>query len=128
MHCRPVGIGRRAPGKVLRLITPIGCAAIRTPVRSLNLKPQLPLPDLQPSYWPRQGRSGRGVQHRLAVRPDQLPLKDILALVQETYTGNVGSEYMHITNTEEKRWIQQRVNPTGQAGAGRRSAAGYCRC
>jgi 2-oxoglutarate dehydrogenase E1 component len=41
--------------------------------------------------------------------PDQLPLKDILALVQESYTGTVGSEYMHITSTEEKRWIQQRL-------------------
>ena len=41
--------------------------------------------------------------------PDQLPLRDILEMVQEAYTGNVGSEYMHIIRTEEKRWIQQRL-------------------
>ncbi|MCE1649681.1 hypothetical protein LWT35_23650, partial [Enterobacter hormaechei] len=25
------------------------------------------------------------------------------------YCGSIGAEYMHITNTEEKRWIQQRL-------------------
>ncbi len=36
-------------------------------------------------------------------------LRDIIALVQEIYCGSVGSEYMHITNTQEKRWIQKRL-------------------
>ncbi|MGV6825800.1 MAG: thiamine pyrophosphate-dependent enzyme, partial [bacterium] len=40
---------------------------------------------------------------------DRLTLREILSLVREVYTGSVGSEYMHITNTEEKRWIQQRL-------------------
>jgi 2-oxoglutarate dehydrogenase E1 component len=30
-------------------------------------------------------------------------------MVRETYCGTVGSEYMHITSTQEKRWIQQRI-------------------
>jgi 2-oxoglutarate dehydrogenase E1 component len=41
--------------------------------------------------------------------PDRMVLKDILELVQTVYTGTVGSEYMHITSTTEKRWIQQRL-------------------
>ncbi|WP_456415314.1 2-oxoglutarate dehydrogenase E1 component [Thiolapillus sp.] len=41
--------------------------------------------------------------------PERLPLKEILELVQIVYTGTVGSEYMHITDTVEKRWIQQRL-------------------
>jgi len=41
--------------------------------------------------------------------PDRLPLKHILYLVQKVYTSTTGSEYMHITDTEEKRWIQQRL-------------------
>ena len=41
--------------------------------------------------------------------PDRMPLKKILNLIQRVYTGTVGSEYMHITDTEEKRWIQQRL-------------------
>jgi 2-oxoglutarate dehydrogenase E1 component len=41
--------------------------------------------------------------------PRQAALRDILETVRETYCGHVGSEYMHITDTEEKRWIQQRL-------------------
>jgi 2-oxoglutarate dehydrogenase E1 component len=41
--------------------------------------------------------------------PERLPLRDILEIVRSVYTGTVGSEYMHITSTREKRWIQQRL-------------------
>ena len=33
-------------------------------------------------------------------------LKEILEILCETYCGSIGAEYMHITNTTEKRWIQ----------------------
>jgi 2-oxoglutarate dehydrogenase E1 component len=97
--------------KVLRLINAYRVRGHQNAdLDPLGLKPQLPLPDLQPSYY------GLGKEDMDTVfntgslfAPDQLPLKDILALVKETYTGKVGSEYMHITNTEEKRWIQQRI-------------------
>jgi 2-oxoglutarate dehydrogenase E1 component len=41
--------------------------------------------------------------------PDRLPLREIVGMVRETYCGTVGSEYMHITSTQEKRWIQKRL-------------------
>ena len=41
--------------------------------------------------------------------PDRLPLKKIVYLLRKVYTSTTGSEYMHITDTEEKRWIQQRL-------------------
>lgn len=41
--------------------------------------------------------------------PDRMPLREIIAMVEQTYCGTVGSEYMHITNTQEKRWIQKRL-------------------
>jgi len=40
---------------------------------------------------------------------DFMPLRDIIELLKEVYTGSVGSEYMHITDTDEKRWVQQRL-------------------
>jgi len=40
---------------------------------------------------------------------DRMTLREILAFVQEVYGGNVGSEYMHMTDTTQKRWIQERV-------------------
>jgi 2-oxoglutarate dehydrogenase E1 component len=41
--------------------------------------------------------------------PDRMTLRDIIALARQIYCGSVGSEYMHITNTVEKRWIQKRL-------------------
>ena len=35
-------------------------------------------------------------------------LRDIIEAVRSTYCGNIGVEYMYITDTEQKRWIQKR--------------------
>ena len=40
---------------------------------------------------------------------DSLTLGEIVANLQRTYCDTVGAEYMHIVNTEEKRWMQQRL-------------------
>lgn len=42
------------------------------------------------------------------VGPEQMPLREILRAVRETYCGSIGVEYMYITDTQQKRWIQQR--------------------
>ena len=42
------------------------------------------------------------------VGPQKLPLSDILSRLKQTYGGNVGVEYMHITTSAEKHWVQQR--------------------
>ncbi len=41
--------------------------------------------------------------------PDQATLREILDIVRTTYCGTVGAEYMHIVETSQKRWIQQRL-------------------
>ncbi len=38
-----------------------------------------------------------------------LSLREILQILRETYCRTVGAEYMHITDTREKRWIQRRL-------------------
>ena len=43
------------------------------------------------------------------VGPDEATLEDILQALNRTYCGTVGAEYMHITATAEKRWIQQQL-------------------
>ena len=40
------------------------------------------------------------------VGPDTASLKEILNIVESTYLKSIGAEYMHITDTNEKRWIQ----------------------
>ena len=44
-----------------------------------------------------------------AVSKDTMKLKDLHKALEQTYCGSVGAEYMHITDTEEKRWIQQQL-------------------
>jgi 2-oxoglutarate dehydrogenase E1 component len=43
-----------------------------------------------------------------AVGQDKMQLGELYSALQNTYCGSVGAEYMHITDTDEKRWIQQR--------------------
>jgi 2-oxoglutarate decarboxylase len=38
-----------------------------------------------------------------------MPLRDILGVLRNSYCRTVGVEYMHITDPEERDWIQQRV-------------------
>jgi 2-oxoglutarate dehydrogenase E1 component len=38
-------------------------------------------------------------------------LKDILALLKETYCRSIGVEYMHLQDPEERQWLQERMEP-----------------
>jgi len=43
---------------------------------------------------------------------DILQLGELVNALKATYCGSIGAEYMHITDTEEKRWLQQRLEPS----------------
>ena len=43
--------------------------------------------------------------------PEEAPLKNILDDLKKTYCSTVGAEFMHIVDTQEKRWLQQRLEP-----------------
>ena len=36
-------------------------------------------------------------------------LGQLVDALKRTYCGAIGAEYMHLTNTDEKRWLQQRL-------------------
>jgi 2-oxoglutarate dehydrogenase E1 component len=40
------------------------------------------------------------------VGPKSATLKEIVDILTRTYCGSIGAEYMHITDTAEKRWLQ----------------------
>lgn len=44
-----------------------------------------------------------------AVAQETMQLKDLYTALNKTYCGSIGAEYMHMTNTEQKRWVQQRL-------------------
>ncbi|MEI6897685.1 MAG: 2-oxoglutarate dehydrogenase E1 component [Psychromonas sp.] len=44
-----------------------------------------------------------------AAANETIILRDLVASLKRTYCGSLGAEYMHITDTEEKRWLQNRI-------------------
>jgi len=44
-----------------------------------------------------------------AVRNGVATLREILRILEETYCGTVGVEYLHIQDPEQKAWVQKRV-------------------
>ncbi len=76
----------------------------------LKLRDRPPVHDLDPSFQNlTEADMDRAFNTGSLVAHSQLPLREILALVREVYVGTLGSEYMHIIKTEEKRWIQKRL-------------------
>lgn len=45
----------------------------------------------------------------LFFNKDSMKLSDIIAELEKTYCKSIGYEFMHIVNTQEKAWLQQRV-------------------
>ena len=44
--------------------------------------------------------------------PDRLALKDIIDICSNTYCGSIGVEYMHIGETDQRQWLQRRLENT----------------
>lgn len=83
----------------------------RAKLDPLGLWVQDEVPDLDPAF---HGLTAEDFKESFnvgsfAFGKDTLPLSELHQLLQQTYCGSIGAEYMHITNTEEKRWIQQRI-------------------
>ena len=43
---------------------------------------------------------------------DRLPLRNIIANLKAIYCGSIGSEYMHIADTQIRRWLINRIETT----------------
>ncbi len=87
-------------------------------VRQANLDPLKQLekpyiPELDPLFYGlTEEDMGTVFNTGSLVGPDFVPLRKILQLLQHTYCGSVGVEYMYMTDTEQKRWIQNRIEGT----------------
>ncbi|MCU5774202.1 2-oxoglutarate dehydrogenase E1 component [Erwiniaceae bacterium BAC15a-03b] len=84
--------------------------------QSANLDPlglwkQEAVPDLDPAFHDLSDADFQETFNvgSFAIGKETMKLADLFAALEQTYCGSIGAEYMHITNTEEKRWIQQRI-------------------
>jgi len=76
----------------------------------LKLNPRPPSPELDLGYY---GLSERDLDHTFPAGDlaggKQMRLRDIIALLAQTYCGHIGPEFMHITDSARKHWIQNRL-------------------
>ncbi|MFT5132971.1 MAG: 2-oxoglutarate dehydrogenase E1 component [Gammaproteobacteria bacterium] len=67
-----------------------------------------PVPDLDPAFHGLDESDMDTVFNTGSLfAADEATLREILSIVRNTYCRNIGAEYMHINETEQKRWIQQ---------------------
>ena len=67
-------------------------------------------PDLDIGH---HGLSSTDMQTEFPVKtyfgPEKLKLSDLLERLKNTYSGPIGAEFMHISDADQRQWIQQRL-------------------
>jgi len=68
------------------------------------------VPELDPGYYGlTEADMNRVFGTGSLFGPPRASLREILQTLRQTYCGKIGVEYMYITDTEQKRWIQNRI-------------------
>ncbi|VAX76368.1 2-oxoglutarate dehydrogenase E1 component [Serratia symbiotica] len=77
----------------------------------LKLWQQEKISDLNPSYYNLSKFDFETVVSvgSFAIGKKIMKIGDLYAALKQTYCGSIGAEYMHLTNTEEKHWLQERI-------------------
>jgi len=79
----------------------------------LNLNERPHVPDLQLAFHNLSESDLKTTFHTGSLAaPDRLPLKEIIEICTDTYCGSIGVEYMHIGETDQRQWLQQRLEGT----------------
>ncbi len=96
--------------QVLRMISSYRILGVRhAALDPLRRYDQIDVPELDPAY---HGFTAEDMAVTFntgsLVGPKTAPLSEILNILKQTYCGNVGVEYMHIINSEQKKWIRER--------------------
>jgi len=105
-----VASAERKQVSVLQLINAYRFLGLRyANVDPLKRFPKPEVPELDPAYYGLTEADMNSVFNTGSlVGPDQLPLREILRAVRETYCGSIGIEYMYMSDVAQKRWIQAR--------------------
>ena len=71
---------------------------------------RMPVPELELSYYG-LGDADMDIEFSMGSwqgQPNRAKLRDIVQMVKKTYCGTIGLEYMYISSTEQKRWLQKK--------------------
>nr|WP_298249705.1 2-oxoglutarate dehydrogenase E1 component [uncultured Halomonas sp.] len=85
----------------------------------LKLRSEKPVPDLDLSFH-QLTKSDLDTEFQTGsffLGMNKAPLKEIVEALEQTYCRSIGCEIMHIVDTEEKRWLQQRFESVRSAPA-----------
>ncbi len=83
----------------------------------LGLQVPPPHPELDPAtYGFTEADLDRPIFIDNVLGRESATLREIMAILRETYCGHIGVEFMHIQNPEQKAWIQRKVEGAPWAG------------
>ena len=90
----------------------------RADLDPLKRKERPHIPELEPGHYRLTDADLNRAFHTGSFRMDtpRAPLSSILEAAKETYCRAIGVEYMYIPEIREKRWIQERLEPTRGRG------------
>jgi 2-oxoglutarate dehydrogenase E1 component len=90
-----------------------GLGHFRASLDAIRLRAQPNIPDLEPAFHGLTDADMDTVFHtgNLGGR-SEMALHEIVAMLRETYTGSIGTEFLHISEVEQKRWLQTRLEAT----------------
>jgi 2-oxoglutarate dehydrogenase E1 component len=76
----------------------------------LGLEKKKPMPQLQPSYY---GYSEADLDKPIFIDNvmglELATPRQLVEILRRTYCGHIGYEYMHITDLEQRQWLQTRI-------------------
>ena len=112
----------RKQGSVLKLITAYRSRGhLQADIDPLGMLEKLDAPDLGLPFHglsdgdlDEQFRTGPGGGSTSTFGgPEHMRLRDLLGLLQSTYCGSIGAEFMHIPDATQRQWLYQRMENAG---------------
>ncbi len=87
----------RVRGHLLARVNPLG-------------NPRTSLPELSPSYYGMTDEDLELLFNFSQISGNRaLPLREIIGIMRDTYTGSIGVQFMHIDALNEREWLQERM-------------------
>jgi 2-oxoglutarate dehydrogenase E1 component len=79
-------------------------------LEAIGLLPRPSAPDLDPAF---HGLTPADLDTEFSTGslagPQRLKLRDLVARLQATYAGSIGTEFMHISDVEQRQWVHEQL-------------------